>query len=134
LKDLSFLYVEDDPLSRQVINILLTKVMGFSRITIFEDSSNFIERLKQLPEVPDIALLDIQLLPYTGFEILSMIRQEPGYEAVKAIAMTASCTVPDVENLRKAGFDGLIAKPIKQKEFPDALDKILAGEQVWMVS
>jgi len=47
--------------------------------------------------------------------------------------MTASVTVSDIEDLKKAGFDGLIAKPVRKKVFPELLDRILSGDAVWYV-
>jgi hypothetical protein len=35
--------------------------------------------------------------------------------------------------LRDAGFDGVIAKPLDYDTFPNALARILKGEQVWHI-
>ena len=41
--------------------------------------------------------------------------------------------VHDVAQLQKAGFDGLIGKPIAHKIFPRLLESILADEPVWYI-
>lgn len=132
---LTFLYAEDDPMSRQVMNVMLTKleIEGGTEVTIFEDSSNFMERVKALPKVPDVIFLDVQIMPHSGFEMLKMLREDPAYNGKPIIAMTASVTVSDIEDLKKAGFDGLIAKPVRKKVFPELLDRILSGDDVWYV-
>jgi hypothetical protein len=39
----------------------------------------------------------------------------------------------DIEQLREAGFSGLIGKPILKEIFPELVEKLLAGESVWYV-
>ena len=129
----SFLYVEDDAFSQQVLRMILTRVMGYSKLTEFEDSKDFMERLKALPEIPTIIFLDIQVQPLNGYEMLKLIRSDATYQASKVIALTASIMPSDVVMLQKVGFDGLIGKPIAHKLFPGLVQKILAGEPVWYI-
>jgi two-component system, cell cycle response regulator DivK len=126
-----FLCVEDDPPSREVIGILLTEVMGFSNVTIFEDSANITDRVAALPAVPDVVLLDIHMQPYDGYQVLEMLRNMDAFRHTFIVALTAGVTVTDVHGLRAAGFNGLIGKPIQQRYFPGFLSRILAGEEVW---
>ncbi len=130
----AILYVEDDMLSREVMKIIVTEVLGFERLMLMEASDRFEERLASVPYKPDLFLLDIHMLPMNGFQLLELIRQHEEYRAVKIIALTASVMSDEVRKLRSAGFDGVIAKPINQKDFPDLLHRILNGEQVWHIS
>jgi CheY-like chemotaxis protein len=129
----SFLYVEDDRFSQEIMARLL-KNLGYSEPTIFKDSSDFLQRVKTLPSVPDIVFLDIQIGPLGGHEVLKLLRSDKAYQETKIIAMTASVMSSEVQDLRSAGFDGLIGKPILKKIFPELLEKILGGESVWYVS
>jgi CheY-like chemotaxis protein len=52
---------------------------------------------------------------------------------VPVIAMTANVMSHDVEHLKKAGFSGLIGKPILKEVFPQLVKNILNGEAVWYV-
>lgn len=130
----TFLYVEDDQLCREIMLLLIVKVLGYSTLTIFENNANFMEQVHALPGVPDVIFLDIQMRPYDGYEMLKMLRNDPAYQRSKIIAMTASVMATDVEALKKAGFDGLIGKPIMRQVFPDLLKQILQGEAVWFVT
>ena len=49
------------------------------------------------------------------------------------IALTASVMNVEVNLLKQPGFDGAIAKPIDEIMFPDLLNQILDGEQVWNI-
>lgn len=129
----SFLYVEDDAFSREVMQMILERLMGNSQIYLFDDSVDFIKRLKALPVIPDMIFLDIQLAPLDGFEMLKLIRQESAYNASKVIALTASIMPSDVTHFRQVGFDGLIGKPLVHKVFPELVRRLLAGERLWYI-
>lgn len=133
LENLSFLYVEDDPSSRQVMDLLLTKAMKVGNLTIFADSKDFLHRLQSLAPLPDIILLDIHVEPYDGFEMLNMIRQIPALRNCKVIALTASVMNEEVEAMREKGFDGTISKPLRMSEFPSLIRRIAAGGDVWYI-
>jgi CheY-like chemotaxis protein len=127
------LYVEDDPLSREVMDALLRRGMGNQNVTIFDSSDQFIERLRKLSPVPDIIFLDIHVEPIDGFEMLRQIRNEDKLQATKVVALTASVMNEEVKMLREAGFNGVLAKPVDAELFPKAMQRILDGEQVWII-
>jgi CheY-like chemotaxis protein len=126
----AILYVEDDPESRLVMQILLTEVMGLTHVTIFEDSQAFMPRLRALQSRPDIIFLDIHVRPIDGFQMLDMLRAHGDYQAVPVVALTASVMNDEVRKLKEAGFDGVISKPVDQDEFPAVIQRILAGQPI----
>jgi CheY-like chemotaxis protein len=130
----SFLYVEDDPISRDVIRIALKMVMGYDQLCIFEDSENFLERVGSLPGIPDIFLLDIHIKPFNGFEMLKMLRQNGTYADSRIIALTASVMNEEVAMLMESGFDGGLGKPIDPDIFPSLINRIVNGETVWHIT
>jgi len=132
-KQYSILYVEDNETNRSVMQLIIEKTMGMQSLTIFEDSSKFMERVKALPESPDVILLDIHVHPLDGFEMLNLLRADPVYNEAKIIAITASVTNEEIDELQSAGFDGGIGKPLRVQTFPDLLTQILNGETVWHV-
>lgn len=133
-QELGFLYVEDDPFSRQVMRLLLQRSLGYQRVTIFEDSSDFLHRLSQMTYVPDVVFLDIHMHPVDGFALLHILRDQATYQHATIIALTASVMSEEIKNLKEAGFDGAIAKPIDQSSFPHLLKRILQGERVWHIA
>lgn len=129
----SVLYVEDDPLSRKVMKLLLEGDMGLQHVAIFADSANFMERVEQLTPRPDVIFLDIHVPPYDGFEMLKMLRQSTRFERTPIVALTASVMNEEIQRLRVEGFDGCLAKPIDDEIFPDLLDRLLNGEEIWRI-
>ncbi|GAB5492866.1 MAG: response regulator [Phototrophicaceae bacterium] len=128
------LYVEDDEENREIMRLLVEAVMGFEGLTIFEDSHNFRERLEALNPQPDIILLDIHVPPYDGFEMLKMIREHSRFKNTPVAALTASVMNEEVNQLKTAGFDGVIAKPLDMDTFPTVLTRITQGETVWDIA
>jgi CheY-like chemotaxis protein len=129
-----FLYVENDLYSRQVLEIIVRQMMEYAQIVTFDSSENFQERLDALSRPPSVIFLDMQVQPLNGFEMLKLLRADPVYQNVKIVAVTAHVMRDEVDHMRAAGFDGLIAKPIPHKLFPELVQKILTGQQIWHVS
>jgi CheY-like chemotaxis protein len=129
-----FLYVEDEPFSREIMSLLLSRGLGYKNVYIFDSSQQFIQRLEQLTPKPTIVFVDIHIKPLNGFEMLDILRQHPDFRDVRVIALTASVMNEEVETLKRAGFDGAIAKPIDQLTFPFLLNLILSGEEVWNIA
>ncbi len=131
--DTSFLYVDDDPFSREVILIALNQVMKYEKVWVLEDSEDFMGRVGALGGIPDIILLDIHVTPLNGFEMLKLLRANPAYNRSRIIALTASVMNEEVAMLKESGFDGGIGKPVDPLVFPDLIHRIIVGETVWHV-
>jgi CheY-like chemotaxis protein len=129
----TFVYVENDPLSREVMKTMFTRGLGYPVITLFENSADFVDKLAALAQKPDVIFLDIHMEPLDGFALLEVIRQNEHYRSTQVVALTASVMNEEVKKLREAGFDGVIAKPINYDIFPSVLERILKGEEVWNV-
>jgi CheY-like chemotaxis protein len=133
MDEIHFLYVEDDPMSRMVMEMLLKRGLGYQNIVIFENSQNFDVRINQLTAIPHIVFLDIHMQPIDGFEMLKRLRALPDFADSRIIALTASVMNEEVDLLQTAGFDGVLSKPLDQTLFPTLLKRILLGEEVWHV-
>jgi CheY-like chemotaxis protein len=127
------LCVEDDPSNRLVMKLLVEKMLNPKYYAIFEDSQDFLSRVRSLPKRPDIILLDIHVSPFNGFQMLQMIRDDSIYFDTRVVALTASVMNEEVEKLRKSGFDGAIGKPIALSTFPIVIERIMKGESIWQV-
>lgn len=131
--DHAFLYVDDESLSREVMRLVMEEALMVQHLTIFEDSVDFIARITALDPQPDIILLDIKVKPIDGFEMLKNLRENPDTAGATVIAVTAGVMSEEVNRLRAAGFDGAVAKPVRISTFPDIMQRIVQGEQVWLM-
>ena len=127
------LYVEDDPQSRKLMSMLLKGRMKLPHVTILEDSKNFLVNMETLDPKPDVILLDIHMKPYTGFDMLKMIRSHAEYDRTYVVALTASVMNEEVRMLQDAGFQGGISKPLHLELFGELIQRIMTGERVWHV-
>src|SRR5579864_1048257 len=98
----SVLYVDDDVSSLMVMQVVLVEEMRLPTVTMFEDSDQFMERVKSLPVKPDVILLDIHVRPLSGFEMLTLLR-ENGFSEAVIIALTASVMNEEILQLKTAG-------------------------------
>lgn len=127
-------YVEDDENSIFVMKMVVERVMKLPNLLVLQSGADFVQQVKGLGVFPDIFLLDIQMEPYDGFEILSMLRSDPQFKTSKVIAITASVTNEEVALLKGGGFDGAIAKPLNIEIFPELIARVMKGEQVWHIA
>jgi CheY-like chemotaxis protein len=127
------LYVEDDPHSRKLMQMLLKGRLKLPNVVILEDSTDFLARVDTLDPKPDIIFLDIHVKPYDGFEMLEMLHQFEWFSGTPVVALTASVMNEEVRRLRLAGFSGCLAKPIDLPTFPEMLARILEGETIWRI-
>ena len=128
----AFLYIDDDAMGREIMGMLLAS-QGYSQHTIFEDSSDFLARVEALMPQPDVFFLDVHVEPFNGFEMLAMLRSNPTFGKKTIVAVTASVMNEEVAQLKNAGFDGAIGKPLDFDNFGSLVEAILAGKEVWYV-
>jgi CheY-like chemotaxis protein len=129
----NLLYVDDDPTSRQVMEMLVTLGLGWPGLTIFEESSNFIARVEAISPAPSIFMLDIHIQPNDGFTMIKLLREHKKFRNATVVAVTASVMNEEIDMLKQADFDCGIAKPISMNEFPAIMERILKGEKVWHI-
>jgi CheY-like chemotaxis protein len=90
--------------------------------------------LNQLTTVPSVIFLDVHIKPLDGYAMLKSIREQSRFVNTKVVALTASVMSNEVDYLRKAGFDSLVAKPVNPVSFPTLVNAILSGETVWNIT
>lgn len=126
-------YVEDDEASIAVMKAIVERVMKLQTLHVLQSRADFLEQVKQLDVMPDLFLFDIQMKPYDGFELLSMLRNDPEFDGSKVVALTASVMSEEVARLKRRGFDGAIAKPLDIDLFPHLIAKIIDGVNIWHI-
>jgi len=65
---------------------------------------------------PDLILLDYLMPVYNGFELITMIRELPGYEDTPIIMLTSEGTMTNIKEAVSLGACDFIVKPFKETE------------------
>ena len=122
----SLLYVEDDPVSVELMHGLLEDQQNVRLLTATTAGDGL--AIAQANR-PDVIVLDINLPDADGFELLAQLRTIPSTAAIPVIALSASAMPRDVERGRAMGFTRYLTKPVDVAEFLAAIDGVL-GEPV----
>lgn len=125
------LVVEDNVYNYQLLNRLLA-FLGVKETQWKRSGKEVLEFADSLPRV-DMILLDIHLPYEDGYSALAKLRAHPRFAKTVIVAVTAEATEENMENARRAGFDGFIGKPIDPDRFPGQIEALLRGEGVWDV-
>ncbi len=72
---------------------------------------------------PDVVFLDLGLPGMDGHEVGRQLRQRPGLDRARVVAVTGSAGEDDRDRSRAAGFDAHLVKPVD----PEDIDRALAG-------
>jgi len=68
----------------------------------------------------------------SGFDLYSEIRALPELAEVPIVAVSASNPSEAIPRAKALGFASYISKPVDQNLLPVQLQRILAGERLWM--
>ena len=121
--------IEDNIYNYTLIARLL-KFLGIKFIDWSRTGRQVQGQSASLPNV-DLVLLDIHLPYEDGYATLERLRAIPRFEKTRIVAVTAEATEDNMRRAREAGFDGFIAKPIDPDRFPEQVEQILEGEEIW---
>ncbi|MEP7070260.1 MAG: response regulator [Usitatibacter sp.] len=120
------LIVEDDEKSRR----LLTDVLAFHGYEVAAVRSGEEGLRTASANVPDAALLDIQLPGISGFEVLAGLREPRCCGArLPVVAVTASVMDQDRKKILAAGFDAFVSKPINIRDLLATLNQLFVKAQ-----
>ncbi len=127
----AFLYIEDHPASRRIMQILLSDVMGYNSLTVVEDTHDIIPKLEAMRKSFDVIFLDINLKPHDGYAVCAMLRAHDLFRQARIIGLTANAMPADMRRMHETGFDGVLGKPLNHMAFPEQVQRILAGQPMW---
>lgn len=128
LKDVTVLVVEDN-----VSNfVLIARMLGYLGIHCEWKTSGYevVEYADTLPRL-DLILMDIRLPYEDGYGALKKIRDSERLKDTTIVAVTAEASSEQIKKARNAGFDGFLGKPLDPDRFPEQIQRILEGEEVW---
>ncbi len=89
-------------------------------------AANGDDALRQIGEFhPDLILLDIMLPLKNGFEVCQKIRENPAWNDIKVVMLTAKGRESEVAKGLALGADAYITKPFATKELLAQVQRLL---------
>ncbi len=133
LSGLKILLIDDDRVGLKYLETVLS-YFG-AEVIAFPGGKYFRDDFQTIPL--DLAMIDIQMPEFSGFDVAKSIRIFPEYKKLPMLAMTANVFVEEKDRLFKEGFDELILKPFQEEKlistlgkiFPDRLEAKIAHEE-----
>jgi two-component system, cell cycle response regulator DivK len=112
--------------------VLVARMLGDMGLHCEWKTSGYevVEYADTLPRV-DLILMDIRLPYEDGYQALAKLRASAKTRHIPVVAITAYANDEQMAKAREHGFDGYIAKPLDADQFPDQVQRILQGEQIW---
>jgi len=102
------LIAEDNPVNME----LLREILGTTRYEIIE-AENGHQALMKIEEFsPSLVLLDVNMPGMDGLAVIRILRKDPRFLRLPAIALTAYAMKDDRDRMIAAGFDSYVSKPV----------------------
>jgi len=111
------LVVEDDPDGREMLTLLL-RLAGHDVVQA-EDGPAALVLLAREPV--EVALVDIGLPGFSGYELARRIRALPDGAGIRLVALTGFGRPEDQQRVQDTGFDAHMVKPVD----PDRLTALI---------
>jgi two-component system, sensor histidine kinase and response regulator len=119
LDGVRILLVEDNEINQQIARELLESTGA--NVSTANDGVQALETLNAHPTGFDVVLMDLQMPEMDGYTATQQLRQDPRFQSLPIIAMTAHATADDRERCHAAGMNAHVSKPID----PDVLYQTL---------
>lgn len=114
-------YVEDEPDIREVAQIALETIGGFT----LDVCVNGEEAVQKAPDFdPDLILLDVMMPGMNGVETFQKLRANPKLTNTPIIFMTANANPKEIAHYNMLGCAGVVAKPFDPVTLPDEIRTI----------
>ena len=115
------LIVEDNPQNMRLVEMALSAESYF-----LLEATNGEEALEiAKKERPDLIIMDVQLPKMSGLEVTRKIREIPEFNRTPIIAITAYAMKGDEEKALDAGCNAYLSKPIRARDLPNLIAKML---------
>lgn len=120
-RTLNLLLVEDNQVNQVVASSMLKK-LGHT-VTLAENGKQALEALQQSERRFDIVLMDCQMPVMDGYEATRNIRENPEWQDLPVIAVTANVMQGDRDDCLESGMNDYITKPYNRADLKSIIDR-----------
>jgi len=116
--------IDDEQLILEGVKMLLSNEKNISVSLTSGNGPDFIEKLEELSSenFPDIALVDVQMQPMNGFELVEILKEK--YPELKIIILSSHYKTSILGYMVKLGVSAFLPKNSDRKTFIDAITMV----------
>ena len=123
---LRVLLVEDHPVNQMVAEDMLLE--AGAEVSLAGDGQEALDLLERLPDDSfDLVLMDVQMPKLDGIEATRRLRQQPRFDRLPIIALTAHALPEESARCRAAGMNDCLNKPIDQQSLIETVRRHALG-------
>lgn len=124
-----FLVVDDHPVNRLLVRLLLQRQWPNAQVVDVEDGAQALRALAQEPGF-DLVILDMVMPVMDGIETTRAIRASPHARICQTpvLGLTANVSSVDLAQFQSAGLDGLLLKPFEVERLRSEVDRLTATQ------
>lgn len=116
------LVVDDYPDTLDVWTVSL-RAAGFDVVTAVD---GFTALAMAQTVLPDLVVLDLELPGRSGYDVATVLRQDPATRHIPLIAATGFSHEAQLARARRAGFDVIVIKPCDPDELIAHIQRLIA--------
>ena len=117
------LIVEDNLVNQKVLKGMLSRA-GLD-LTIANNGQEALDQLERVGDRIDMILMDISMPVMDGFTATRRIHEDPRYQSIPIVTLTALVSEHEVDKMFAAGANGYLAKPLKIGKLFRALERFV---------
>ena len=114
---------DDHHLVAAALSDMIRKFEGYDVLLVAENGRDLLDQLAQSTQLPDIALLDLNMPEMDGFETAAQLRQL--YPSVRVLALSMNDREDQIVRMIRHGARGYLLKGCRPAELRQALDDVL---------
>jgi two-component system cell cycle response regulator DivK len=126
MADKTALIIDDNQSNLNVLQMMLSK-NGVRAIAI--PSPHQLGAALEAHPPFDVIFLDLEFPNYSGYDLVGQLKARGDLDNTPIIAYSVHNS--ELREIRDAGFDGFLGKPLQPHQFADQLARILRHESVW---
>lgn len=132
-QNLKIAIVDDDPDDLELLKKAVYKVEQSTKVQCFSNGQEFLDYLRSpMAELPDIALIDINMPKLDGFKTTEEIKSDLNLASISVLMFSTSKSNYDIKRAIKVKANGYIQKPHNFKSLLQICQEIL--EKDWRES
>ncbi|QDW27176.1 response regulator transcription factor [Pedobacter sp. KBS0701] len=124
MENIRIAIVDDQNIFRQSLGMLINSIPGFELVTDAHSGPDFLEKLKGLHTLPDIALIDMSMPGMNGIELNEILQKQ--YPQIKIVVLSVLIQERLISKMIAAGADAYLEKNCNKDELITTINTVHA--------